>query len=185
MAWVVVGLTMSLDGFVNDRAGSVDALYPDFAALQASQPMQESIRNTGAVVMGWNAFAMAEDPDWYAGNYEYQVPIFVVTRAAPARHPREAGGLTFTFVTDGLECAMRQAEAAAGDHDVTVIGGARTIQQCLRAGLADELSIDIMPVLLGGGWRLFDDLGGPIQLERLAALELPGGRTHLTFSIAR
>jgi len=74
---VVLGMTMSLDGFINDRDGSVGALYPDLAALRDTEPLQESMQNTGAVVMGRNAFAMAEDPDSIAENYEYQVPIFV------------------------------------------------------------------------------------------------------------
>ena len=79
MAKVALGMTMSLDGFINDRNGSVERLYPDLADLRHMDPLQESINNTGAVVMGWNSFAMAEDPDWFAGNYEYQAPIFVLT----------------------------------------------------------------------------------------------------------
>ncbi|HET6948522.1 MAG TPA: dihydrofolate reductase family protein [bacterium] len=73
--------------------------------------------------------------------------------------------------------------AAAGDKDAMVIGGARTVRQCLREALVDELHIDVMPVLLGGGLRLFDDLSAdPIRLERVRVLELPGGRTHLAFA---
>jgi dihydrofolate reductase len=72
MGKVVLGMTMSLDGFINDRNGSVDALYPDLAAWRETQLGRESIRNTGAVVMGRNSFAMSEDPDWFAENYEYR-----------------------------------------------------------------------------------------------------------------
>jgi hypothetical protein len=79
MAKVIAGMTISLDGFVNDRRSSVAALYPDFASLRQSERLQEAIENTGAVVMGRQAYAMADDPDWYAGNYEFQVPIFVLT----------------------------------------------------------------------------------------------------------
>ena len=79
MAKVILGMTMSLDGFINDRNGSVADLYPDLDAWRETQPGKESIQNTGAVVMGRNSYAMAEDPDWFAGNYEYQVPIFVLT----------------------------------------------------------------------------------------------------------
>ena len=184
MARVVLGMTMSLDGFINDRGGSVGALYPDLTALRHSEPLQEAIRNTGAVVMGRNAFAMAKDPDSYAGSYEFQVPIFVLTHAVPDRWPKEAGTLTFTFVTDGIESAIGQARAAAGRRDVTVIGGAGTTRQCLRAALADELHVDIMPVFLGGGLRLFEDTGpDPIRLERVRVMELPGGRTHLRFRL--
>lgn len=116
MAKVIAGMTMSLDGFVHDRRGRVGALYADLATLRNTDPMREAIRRTGAVVMGWKAFAMAADPDSYAGNYEFQVPIFVLTRAAPSRRPRETGTLTFTFVTDGIGSAIRWAMAAAGEQ---------------------------------------------------------------------
>jgi len=186
MKKVIAGFTMSLDGFINDRNGSVGALYPDLDTLRTTEPMQESIRNTGAVVMGWNAFAMAEDPDLYAENYEFQVPIFVLTHEAPKRHPRETGDLTFTFVTDGIASAIRQARAAAGDKDITIIGGASTVQQCIKVGLPDELHIDIMPVLLGSGLRPFENIGtGQIQLERIKVVELPAGRTHLRFRLVK
>src|SRR5512138_2227897 len=122
MAKVVLGMTMSLDGFINDRNGNVATLYPDLAAWRETEPGRASIQNTGAVVMGRNSFAMAEDPDWFAGNYEYQVPIFVLTHQSPERHPMETKDLTFTFVTDGIESAIRQAKAAADDKDVNVIG---------------------------------------------------------------
>lgn len=186
MGKVVLGMTMSLDGFINDPTGSVEALYPDLAALRETEPLSESIRNTGAVVMGRNSFDMAEDPDWFAGNYEYQVPIFVLTHQAPQRHPRETDELTFTFVTDGIESTIQQAKAAAGDKDVNVIGATSTARQCLHAGLADELHVDIMPVLLGGGLRSFEGAGAEqIQLERIKVMELPQGRTHLEFRILK
>ena len=84
MSKVIAGMTMSLDGFVEDQNGSVARLYPDFAELGSSELMQEQIRSTGAVVMGRRTYEMAEDPDTYADSYEYQVPIFVVTKQAPA-----------------------------------------------------------------------------------------------------
>lgn len=175
MAKVILGMTISLDGFINDSNGSVDALYADL-----------DIQNTGAVVMGWNAYAMAEDPDSYAGSYEFQVPIFVLTHEVPKRLPKETDTLTFTFVTDRIESAIGQAKAAAGDKDVAIIGGARTAQQCLRAGLADELHIDTMPVLLCGGRRLFEGIGPEqIQLERMKVVESPVGRTHLRYRIVK
>ena len=186
MAKVIFGMSMSLDGFINDRSGSVDALYPDLDTLRNNEPLRESIQNTGAVVMGWNAYAMAEDPDSYAGNYEFQVPIFVLTHEVPKRRPKETGKLTFTFVTDGIESAIRQAKAAAGDKDVAIIGSASTTRQCIKAGLANELHIDIMPVLLCGGLRLFEDIGAEqIQLERMKVMESPAGRTHLRFRVVK
>ncbi len=186
MGKVILGITMSVDGFINDRHGSVEALYPDLANWRETEPGRESIQNTGAVIMGRNSFDMAEDPDSLAGNYEYQVPIFVLTHQPPKKHPKETDRLSFTFVTDGIESAIRQAKAAAGNKDVNVIGATGTAQQCLRAGVADELHIDIMPVLLGNGLRLFEGFDeGEIRLERLKVMELPGGRTHLRFRIIK
>lgn len=144
MEKVILGATLSLDGFINDPNGSVGALYQDLDTLRDTEPLRESIQNTGAVVMGRNSFAMAKDPDSLADNYEYQVPISVLTHKVPKGRPKEIDLLTFTFVTDGIESAIEQAKKAAGDRDVTVIGGASTAQQCLKAGLADELHIDII-----------------------------------------
>lgn len=186
MANVIVGMTVSLDGFVRDSSGGVGALYRDFETFRNTEPMREAIQSTGAVVMGRKAFDMAEDPDLYAGNYEFQVPIFVLTHEVPKRHPKESGALTFTFVTDGIESAVEQARAAAGDREVTIVGGASTVQQSLRAGLADEVHVDIMPVLLGDGLRLFENLAAEkIELERIKVVELPGGRTHLRFRVVK
>lgn len=185
MSRVILGMTTSLDGFINDRNGSVGSLYPDLAGLRNTEPLKEAIEKTGAVVMGRNSFAMAKDPDFYAGNYEFQVPIFVVTHQAPKQRPKETSELTFTFVTDGVESAIEQAKAAAEDKEVTVIGGASIAQQVMKAKLADELQIDIMPVLLFGGLRPFDNIDmARLSLERLAVVELPGGRTHHRFRFA-
>ncbi len=186
MGKVILGMTMSLDGFINDRNGSVGVLYPDLTALREIDPLKESIHKTGAVVMGRNSFAMAEDPDWFAGNYEYQVPIFVLTHQPPKRHPKETDKLSFTFVTDGIESAIEQAKAAARGKDVTIIGGANVAQQCLSAGLVDELHIDIMPILLGDGLRPFERVDtNQIRLERIKVMELPGGRTHMEFRLRK
>lgn len=170
MARVLVGMTVSLDGFVNDRHGSVDRLYPDLEALRETEMLQDSMRVTGAVVMGRRAYDMA------AGDltgYEYQVPIFVLTHQPPAQGAK--GGLKITFVTDGIESAIAQAKRAAGDHDVTVVGGPSTMQQCISAGLADELHIGLVPALLGGGLRMFDSIAAdPIELEKISVQESPG-----------
>jgi dihydrofolate reductase len=95
---IVAGMTMSLHGFVNDARGGVEALYHDLADWRNTEQGKASIAATGAVLMGRRTFEMAGDPDSYAGQYEYQVPIFVLTRHPPARHPKEGSGLTFTFV---------------------------------------------------------------------------------------
>jgi dihydrofolate reductase len=154
--------------------------------MHESEPLREAIRDTGAVVMGRHAFAMADDPDWYAGNYEFQVPIFVLTHALPQKQPKQTEQLSFTFVTDGVESAIRQAKAAAGSKNVMVIGGASTIRQCLITRLADELEIDLMPVLLCGGMRLFEDMENQrVLLERIQVLEQPAGRTRLVFRVLK
>ena len=183
MAKVLAGMTTSLDGFVEDRHGSVARLYPDFDALRQTDLLQEEIGRTGAVVMGRRAYDMAQGD--FTG-YEFQVPIFVLTHHAPETVAKgENDRLRFTFVTDGIEHAIAQARAAAGDKDVAVIGGAQTVQQCLQAGLVDELQIDLVPVLLGGGLRLFEQPGSePVELERIRVIEYPRF-THLRFRVLR
>jgi dihydrofolate reductase len=133
--------------------------------------------------MGRRAFDMAEDPDWYIGNYEFQVPIFVVTREAPEVVPKQDERLTFTFVTDGIESAVAQAKDAAGDRAVQVIGGATIVNQLLSAGLVDELHVDVMPVLLGAGLRFIDTRDAArLSLEKVGVQEV-GERTSLRFRV--
>ena len=176
---------MSLDGYINDSAGSVERLFSDLESIRDSKVMQEAISDTGAVVMGKNAFLMAGDPDSYADTYEFQVPIFVLTEKAPEKKPKENKKLTFTFVTEGIEAAVAQAKVAAGDRDVVIIGGANTAQQALRAGVVDEIQIDIMPVILNGGLRLFENIGPDIiELEKAQVIELPA-RTHIRLRVLK
>ena len=183
MGNIIIGATMSLDGFMNDRHGDVSRLYPDFEALHRTEMLQEEIRTTGAVVMGRRAYDMA------AGDltgYEYQVPIFVLTHHVPEQGPKgENDRLKVTFITDGIESAIAKARAAAGDKQVTVVGGANTAQQCLRAGLVDEIHIGIVPVLFGEGLRFFEPLvDEQMQLERTRVFESPT-RTDLWFSVVK
>jgi len=177
-------VTISLDGFAEDRNGSVGTLYPDIDALHDTEVLRESQWKTGAVAMAWKEFAMADDPDWYAGNYEYQVPIFVFGGQAPKKRPKETDTLTFTF-TDDIRSAIQEAKVAAGEQDVTIIGSASTTQQCLKESLADELQIDIIPIFLNGGFRPFEDIGATTKLERIKTVELPAGRTHLRFRVIK
>lgn len=183
MGKVIIGTTMSLDGFINDRNGSVDRLYPDLDELHKTEMLQESIRSTGAALMGRRAYDMA-DGDFT--GYEYQTPIFVLTHHPPQKAAKgENEKLTITFVTDGIESAIDQAKAAAGDKDVTVIGGADTAQQCLRARLFDEIQIGIVPILLGGGLRFFDNISMEnVRLERTRVLESPS-RIDLRYRVLR
>ena len=127
MAKVIVGMTTSLDGFVADRSGSAGRLYPDLAALHGTGFMNTISEETGAVLMGKRTFEMG-DPDSYVGNYEFQVPIFVLTHEPPRVTPKQDGRLTFTFVTDGVVSAIVKARAAARDRAVQVVGGANVIQ---------------------------------------------------------
>ncbi|CAN5193101.1 dihydrofolate reductase family protein [soil metagenome] len=185
MAKVIVGMTMSLDGFVADQAGSAERLYPDLAALRGTDYMNAAIEETGAVLMGRRTFEMA-DPDSYVGDYEFQVPIFVLTHEPPRVAPKQDEHLTFTFVTDGIPSAIAQAMAAASEKAVQVVGGASVVQQLLLADLVDELHVDVMPVLLGAGIRFFanSDLLERVRLEKIGAQEV-GARTSLTFRVKK
>ena len=143
------------------------------------------IKNTGAVVMGKHAFEMGQ-PDSYAVDYEFQVPIFVLTHTPPKKHPKETDTLKFTFVTDGIESAILQAKKAAGNKDIQVIGGASTIQQCLNAGLCDELHVDIVPILLGKGLRLFENIHtDKIKFEKIKIEELTHIRTSFILKVVK
>ena len=184
MGKVIAGMTMSLDGFVADADGNVDRLYADFVDLQGTPYMTATIAETGAVIMGRKAFEMG-DPDSWVGTYEFQVPIFVLTHHPPRIPPKQDDRLTFTFVQDGVASAVAQAKAAAGDKAVQVVGGANVIQQLLQAGLVDELHIDVMPLFLGDGLRLFERAAlDRVDLETIG-VETVGQRTGLRFRIVR
>jgi dihydrofolate reductase len=184
LAKVIVGMTISLDGFVADQHGSAGRLYTDLVALRDTAYMKDAIEQTGAVLMGKRTFEMAE-PDSYVGYYEFQVPIFVLTHHPPKVAPKQDEHLTFTFVTDGLESAVAQARAAARDKAVQVVGGVNVAQQLLGAGLVDELHVDIMPVFLGSGLRAFESSSlGSVRLEKISVQEV-GARTSLRFRVKR
>ena len=182
----MAGMTMSLDGFINDRNGSAEKLSPDFSELLDAPSFKEMTKNTGAVIMGRHVYEMADPFLWINDDYEFQVPIFVLTHTPPAKFPKGNDRLTLTFVTDGVESAISQAKNAAGDKIVQVIGGASTIQQCLNSGLCDELQIDIMPVLLAKGQRLFENIDtDKIKLERTNLEETTPIRTSMTFRLVK
>ena len=184
MGTLIVGMTTSVDGFVADERGGVGRLYSDLGALQGSGYMNALIEETGAVLMGRRTFEMG-DPDSYVGAYEFQVPIFVLTHNPPVTRPAQDQRLTFTFVTDGIDSAVAQAKAAAGEKAVTVVGGASVVQQLLGAGLADELRIDVMPVAFGNGLRLLENIDpGRIELEKIGVQGV-GARTSLRFRVLR
>jgi len=183
MGNVIIGTTMSLDGFMNDRNGDISRLYPDLEALRRTEMFQEEIRTTGAVVMGRRAYDMAEGD---LTDYEYQVPIFVLTHHVPEKAVKgENDQLTVTFVTDGIARAIERAKAAAGDKQIMVVGGANTAQQCLRAGLVDEIHMGIVPVLLGEGLRFFEPgANEQLELESTRVFESPT-RADLWFRVVK
>lgn len=186
MGKVVAGMTMSLDGFINDGKGSVEKLYSDFSELLKAHSFQELTKSTGAVIMGRNLYEMADPFEWANDDYEFQVPIFVLTHTPPIKYPKGNGKLSFTFVTDGIESAISQAKKAAGDKIIQVIGGADTIQQCLNSGLCAELQIDLMPVLLGKGLRLFENIDTDnIKLERVSVEEVTPLRTSILYKVTK
>ncbi len=185
MGKVIAGMTMSLDGFVNDANGSVQSLNPDFAELHDVPSFKQMIANTGAAIMGRHTYQMADPFSWANDDYEFQTPIFVLTHTPPARYPKGNGKLSFSFISDSIESAVAQAKKAAGEKDIQVIG-ASTIQQLLNAGLCDELQIDLMPVLLGKGLRLLENLDiSNIKLERIKVEETTAFRTSVTFKVTK
>jgi dihydrofolate reductase len=160
--------------------------------VNASTPVvEESLANIGATVMGRNMFGGGPGPwgenpwtGWWGENPPFHRPVFVLTH-----HPRRPleleGGTTFTFVTDGIQSGLEQARRAAGGNDVALAGGADVAQQYLAAGLIDEMEIHVVPVLLGDGARLFDNLGGAtVELEQVRAVEAPGV-THLKYRVVK
>lgn len=163
MGKVYFGMIQSLDGFVADHNGELKKLFDSY---EHHEGIPEQMENTGAVVMGRNTFEMAEDTDSYADDYEFQVPLFVLTHRPPVKHPKENDQLTITFVTEGIENAIQKAKASANGKDVLVLG-ANVGQQLLMAGLADELQIALAPIFLGRGTRMFENLEDlEIKLEK-------------------
>jgi len=123
------------------------------------------------------------DPDSYVGNYEFQVPIFVLTHEPPPVAPKQDANLSFTFVTDGVGSAIAQAAGAAEGKAVQVVGGAHVARQLLQAGLVDELRIDVIPVVFGAGLRFFGNTGlEAVRLEKIGVQEI-GERTSLRFRV--
>lgn len=168
MGKVCLGMILSVDGYISDRSGGLGKLYE---SLEPNEVIQAEMAKTGAVVMGRNTFDMSEDPDAYADDYEFQVPLFVLTHRPPAKHPKENENLTITFITDGIETAIQQAKQAAEEKDVIVLG-ADVGQQLLKANLADELQVAFAPIILGQGVRLFGHLEDiEIRLEKKQTIE--------------
>jgi dihydrofolate reductase len=145
----------------------------------------ELIGQASATIMGRNMFSGGEgswdgDPNangWWGDDPPFHHPVFVLTHHE--REPLELSDTTFTFVTDGIESALEQARAAAGDGDIRLGGGADVVQQYLKAGLLDRLQLHVVPVLLGDGVRLFEGNAGTVKLARVS--ESPTGVVHLDY----
>lgn len=147
-----------------------------------SDIITEAFENAGAVLMGRRMFDLGEEP--WGAEPPFHMPVFIVTHRARETEVRE-GGTTYNFVTDGLDSALQQAQAAAGGKDISVGGGAMLIQECLKAGLLDEIQVHLVPILLGGGRRLFDNLGtAPVELAVTRVIESPHV-THLRYRVIR
>lgn len=212
MGKLILDITMSVDGFVAGPNQSLEdplgqggeGLHEWAFATQAwqrehgrsggernvdSEVVEQHLARVGATVMGRRMYSggagpWEDDPNaggWWGDEPPFHHPVFVLTH-----HEREPlakeGGTTFTFVTDGIESALEQARAAAGEKDVAVAGGANVVQQYLKAGLLDEIQLHVAPLLLGDGVRLFENAGAP-GLELMRVVESPEV-THLAYRVA-
>jgi dihydrofolate reductase len=203
MGKVTFNMTMSLDGFVagpNDNpenglgdggeglfkwyfSGDTEVKLSEGTPVlkiskKSAKLLKEGIKGYGAGVWGRKTFDIAHA---WGGNPPGS-PAFIVTHSVPQEWVKE--GSPFIFVTDGVESAIRQAKQAAGDKDV-VICTASILQQALKAGLVDEITVDVAPILIGGGVSLFDQLGtGPVELECTSVVEAPGV-THLRYRVLK
>lgn len=203
MGKVVFNMTMSLDGFVagpndnpeNGLGDGGEALFnwyfsgdtevfisegtpPLKVSQQSAKILRDSFANYGAGVWGRRTFDISRA--W--GGHPPGSPAFIVTHTVPREWVKD--GSPFIFVTDGVESAIRQAKEAAGDKDV-IVCTASILQQCLNAGLMDEIHVDVVPLLLGKGTRLFEHLMTvPIKLERIRVVDAPGV-THMGFRVVK
>ncbi|MGE3193954.1 MAG: dihydrofolate reductase family protein [Microbacteriaceae bacterium] len=203
MGIVKSDIAISVDGFVAGTDQSMDfpiGKHPDgtpahlllhrwmFEAEAENQPEVDAIVDAGAFIMGRNMFG----PDrgewdlgwtgWWGDNPPYHGPVFVLGHRERDSVEMQ-GGTTFHFVTDGPAAAMSRAREAAGDRDISIAGGASTVNQFLAAGFIDELRLHISPLTLGAGERLFDGVP-PQRLEQVSARQT-SMVTHVTYRVAR
>lgn len=188
-------VTMSLDGFIadpNDNPGKIFDWYfsgdtcskystgnSDFRlSSEDAKYFDARVKKVGAIVAGRRTYDVSHG---WEGSFFTPVPFFVLTHKRPKRVPQ--GTTRFTFVTDGIESAIKQAKIAAGNKLVSIMG-ANVAKQCIERGLLDEIHVSIAPYLLGDGVRLFDHLGAQlIELKRTAVLASSSGMTHLSFKM--
>jgi dihydrofolate reductase len=198
MRTIASGFSMSLDGFIAGPGDDVQRLFAwmalgntdinvssgdtDFElqmSAEDAEKYQERMSQTGAIVSGRRLFGVAGA---WGGRHPMGVPVVVLTHSVPPEWDYDES--PFTFVTDGVEAALEKARQIAGDKAIGV-GGADITRQCLKLGLLDEIGIDLVPVLLGQGVRLFEYLGiEPIELETTRVSEAPGV-IHLSFRVVK
>lgn len=198
MGNVITGFSMPLDGFVAGPNNDVSQVFAWIAkgdteytapggrvaykvAAASAALLEEQIKTTGAIVSGRGLFDLTNG---WNGRHPMDVPVVVLTHYIPQDWIDEHPGAPFTFSSEGIEHAIAHAQALAGGKNVG-IGGPNIAQQAIKAGLVDEIGVDLVPVLLGQGVRFFDHLGSePIQLERASVVE-GAGVTHLRFRVVK
>lgn len=194
MSKVVLDISMSLDGFITasncrpeepmgDGGQQLHAWAMSGEDTIGRQVLEDTVATQGATIAGRTTYHTSL-PWWGADGPTgvARLPVFVVTHDVPPESPADG---VYTFVTDGIASALAKARAAAGDKEISVMGGASIGQQYLAAGLVDELRIHVAPVLFGSGTRLFEHLGDEhIQLEPLDAIATPTA-SHLRFRVVK
>jgi dihydrofolate reductase len=195
MGTVILEMGISLDGFI---AGPKDDSNPErelagldilhdwrFAGKSSTETEAyelEKFKPMGAGIVGRRMLDLGIGP--WGENPTFHMPVFVLTHE-PRKPITKDGGTTYYFVTAGIESALRQAEEAADGKDIMVLGGADAAQQYLKAGLLDEIHLHLVPVLLGEGIRLFENIGTEqIKLEQISLTEDPGV-THFRFRVVK
>jgi dihydrofolate reductase len=194
MGKVISEISVSLDGFITDPNASVGTPlegndpgrlhdWKFDAKTETDEAIVEEIyASTGAVLIGRRMFDVGFEP--WGDPPPFGMPVFIVTQEEREPLPMQ-GGTTYTFVTDGIAAALELARAAAGDRNVGIWGGANIMRQYLEAGLLDEMQIHLVPILIGDGTRLFEDLDPEgIELRRTSTIETPGA-THFRFEVVK
>ena len=196
MGKVISSFTMSVDGFIAEPNNAVQRLFKWYYSGNTPFPLpgtnmvfkmsptsaelfQQYFDTTGAVVTGRGDF---DASNAWGGKPPFDVPFFILTHIPPHEWVKE--GSQFTFVTDGVVNALEQAKRVAGDKNI-LVGGSKVTQQCIKAGLLDEIHIELASILLGDGISLFSHLGiKPVELERYLVAE-GTDVTHLRFRIVK
>ena len=196
MTKILTGATMSIDGYIAgpDESGfdrlfqwygngevEIATAMPDLTmhlTPASAKVWQEQLDSTGALVVGRHLFTLTSG---WGGRHPMDIPVVVLTHSVPDGWERESD--SFVFVTEGgIEAAVAKARELAGDKNVVVNGG-QMAKQALQAGLLEEVGIDLVPVLLGGGVPFFDRLGGPVDLEGPFSIIEGNAVTHLRYRV--